>query len=98
MLICEQDKGYFDGTVYNDHRNASKSWIKESLEAKSTNQTGSISDIPVAMRTDKIQTAVDSVVNNMPAIQPRLITKVSFILLVNVINYWLPTVEKKESE
>ncbi len=46
--------------------------------------------VPVAKWRDEVEAAVDSVVLDVPSVQPALVSEVLFKLLVDVVLYWLP--------
>ena len=51
-----------------------------------------LSVVPVAKRRDEVEAAVDSVVLDVPPVQPALISEVLLKLLVDVVFYFLPAI------
>ena len=49
-------------------------------------------NLPPTVRTDKVETAVHSVVDNVPSVQTALVLQISFVLVGNVLDYSLFTV------
>lgn len=50
----------------------------------------------MAKRRDEVETAMHSVVYDMPSVQATLIMKISFKLIVNILNDWFEAVMRKQ--
>lgn len=54
--------------------------------------------LPVSQRRDKVETAVNSVVHDVPAVQTALIVQVALELIINILYDGLKAVREKNKD